>query len=87
MHPNGFVYSFDFHETRVSIANSELEDHGLSHVVKVQQRDVCVDGYGEDLNGIADAVFLDLPKPWEAIPHAVNCIKNSGAACLILFIR
>lgn len=30
------------------------------------------------MEDVADAVFLDLPKPWEALPHAVTAIKMSG---------
>ncbi|VVC95112.1 unnamed protein product, partial [Leptidea sinapis] len=33
-------------------------------------------GFGEELYGKADAVFLDLPSPWAGIPHAVNVIKD-----------
>lgn len=77
--PNGHVHSFDFHETRVSIAEIEFKNHGLS-VVSVRQRDVCQDGYGETMNSVADAIFLDLPLPWEAIPHARRAIKSTGIA-------
>jgi len=44
----------------------------------VRHRDVCEFGFNEELNGIADAVFLDLPAPWLAIPHAVKSLKQSG---------
>lgn len=76
------MYSFDFHETRVSIAEVEFRNHGLSPVVSVSQRDVCRDGYGESMMYVADAVFLDLPLPWEAIPHAVKAIKENGMCIL-----
>lgn len=42
----------------------------------VTHRDVCTQGLG--IEGEADAVFLDLPKPWEAIPHGVKAIKSGG---------
>lgn len=44
----------------------------------VQHRDVCSDGFTEELNGIADAVFLDLPAPYIAIEHVVKALKPSG---------
>lgn len=44
----------------------------------VQHRDVCSDGFTEELNGVADAVFLDLPAPYIAIDHVVKALKSSG---------
>lgn len=78
VHPKGIIYTFDFHEQRVCIAQEEFSTHGLSEWVVVKQRDVCQDGFGEDLNGIADAVFLDLPHPWLVVDHATDAIKHSG---------
>ena len=40
----------------------------MGDLVTVKQRDVCQNGF--DLENVADAVFLDLPHPWDAIPHA-----------------
>ena len=61
---------------RVEAAAKEFESHGVSHLVTARQRDVCRDGF--DLEGVADAVFLDLPHPWDAVPHAKKAIKASG---------
>ncbi len=44
--------------------------------VSTHHRDVCSNGFG--LDSEVDAVFLDLPKPWEAVPHAKNALKSSG---------
>lgn len=44
----------------------------------VQHRDVCSDGFTEELNGVADAVFLDLPSPFLAIESAVKAMKPEG---------
>lgn len=44
----------------------------------VQHRDVCSDGFTEQLNGVADAVFLDLPSPYLAIGHVVKALKVEG---------
>lgn len=74
--PNGFLHTFDFHEKRVEDARKEFEDHGLNKLVKVEHRDVCSDGFG--ITQEADAVFLDLPNPWVAIPHAVKALKHKG---------
>lgn len=44
--------------------------------VTVRQRDVCKDGFG--LENIADAVFLDLPNPADALPYAKTALKKTG---------
>ena len=64
----GHLHTFDFHEQRVTLARKEFERHKLGGLVTVKQRDVCQNGF--DLENVADAVFLDLPHPWDAIPHA-----------------
>lgn len=74
--PTGHLYTFDFHQQRVEIVTQEFSDHGLEEFVTAKQRDACKDGF--DLEDAADAVFLDLPNPWLAIPHAVKSLKKSG---------
>ncbi|XP_063242543.1 tRNA (adenine(58)-N(1))-methyltransferase catalytic subunit TRMT61A [Bacillus rossius redtenbacheri] len=76
--PDGHLYTFDFHAHRASVATAEFESHGVGRWVTVEQRDVCGDGFGPQLEGTADAVFLDLPHPWEAVPHAVSVMKECG---------
>lgn len=44
--------------------------------VTVTHRDVCQDGF--KLDHVADAVFLDLPKPWEVIKSAKQALKKEG---------
>jgi len=74
----GHLYTFDFHESRVEQAREEFKYHGLGDFVTVQHRDVCADGFTEELNGVADAVFLDLPAPYLAIDHVVKALKSDG---------
>nr|XP_031826130.1 tRNA (adenine(58)-N(1))-methyltransferase catalytic subunit TRMT61A isoform X1 [Nomia melanderi] len=76
--PHGHLYTFDFHEQRVNVANAEFERHGLKEYVTVNQKDVCIDGFGEELKYKVDAIFLDLPHPWLAIDHALCAFKKSG---------
>lgn len=45
---------------------------------QARHRDVLAEGFGDDLSGKADAVFLDLPSPWSGVPHAVTAIKSDG---------
>jgi len=74
--PTGHLHTFDFHEKRAAQACAEFKEHGFEDVVTVRHRDVCSEGF--DLEGVADAVFLDLPSPWEALPHAKRAMKKSG---------
>ena len=74
--PTGHLHTFEFHEQRTAQAKEEFKEHGLDHLVTIKQRDVCTNGF--DLEHIADAVFLDLPSPWEALPHAKRALKKTG---------
>lgn len=74
--PNGHLHTFDFHEKRVETAQEEFKSHKVDHLVTARHRDVCADGF--ELDNVADAVFLDLPHPWDAIPHAKRALKLTG---------
>lgn len=76
--PKGHLHTFDFHEERANQARDEFSQHGLAGFVTVYHRDVCENGFTEELNGKADAVFLDLPAPHVAVPHALKALKTSG---------
>lgn len=66
----GKVFSFEFHEQRYHKMKQELSDHGLDGLVQLTHRDVYSGGFLVDgKSPEADAVFLDLPAPWEALPH------------------
>ncbi|KAG0223158.1 tRNA (adenine-N(1)-)-methyltransferase catalytic subunit trm61 [Mortierella sp. GBA43] len=79
--PTGHLYTFEYHQDRVDAAVKEFEEHGLSEMVTLQCRDVCKDGFG--IEDKVDAVFLDLPAPWEAIASAKRAFKQnkSGKIC------
>ena len=81
--PHGHLHTFDFHQQRVELATEEFSKHGLSSNVTTRQRDVCRDGF--DLDGIADAVFLDLPHPWDAIAHAKKALNSTKGGRLCSF--
>jgi len=74
--PSGHLFTFDFHAERSEKARQEFSEHGISHLVTATHRDVCAEGFG--LTNKADAVFLDLPHPWEVIKHAKSAMKLSG---------
>jgi len=74
--PRGHLHTFDFHAERVEKARAEFAEHGLGDLVTASHRDVCRDGFG--LENKVDAVFLDLPHPWEVVKHAKTAMKKSG---------
>ncbi|CAH0731955.1 unnamed protein product, partial [Brenthis ino] len=76
--PHGHVYTFDFHDHRAKVAQEEFEAHGLADFVTARHRDVLADGFGDELNGKANAIFLDLPSPWSGVVHAVKALKDEG---------
>ncbi|KAF6748492.1 tRNA methyltransferase complex GCD14 subunit [Ephemerocybe angulata] len=82
----GRLFTFEFHEQRAMKAKAEFEKHGLSPgLVTLQHRNVCKDGFGEGIEDSIDAVFLDLPAPWEAIPHAKKVLRKDGVARICCF--
>eukprot|EP01120_Amphizonella_sp_Union-15-10_P009110 TRINITY_DN3387_c0_g1_i3.p1 TRINITY_DN3387_c0_g1~~TRINITY_DN3387_c0_g1_i3.p1 ORF type:complete len:296 (+),score=34.91 TRINITY_DN3387_c0_g1_i3:80-967(+) len=77
--PSGHLYTFEFHEQRANAANETFQKYNLSPLVTVACRDVCSLGFG--LDEIADAGFLDLPSPWNAINHVKRSLKPGGKLC------
>lgn len=79
--PTGHLYTFEYHEKRVETAKAEFEAHKLNDVVTIQHRDVIADGFGMD--NVADAVFLDLPAPWDAVAAAKKALRRDtiGRVC------
>nr|XP_021148076.1 tRNA (adenine(58)-N(1))-methyltransferase catalytic subunit TRMT61A isoform X3 [Columba livia] len=74
--PTGHLYTVEFHQQRAEKAREEFREHGVEHLVTVTNQDVCKNGFG--VSNIADAVFLDIPSPWEAIGHAKSALKAEG---------
>ena len=72
--PTGRLHTFEFHAERCAAAAKEFEEHGLADYVTAKHRDVCAAGF--ELSHEADAVFLDLPAPWECIGHAKQALKT-----------
>ncbi|KAG8953866.1 tRNA (adenine-N(1)-)-methyltransferase catalytic subunit trm61 [Tulasnella sp. 424] len=80
---SGRLHSFEFHETRCQAAQEEFAQHGMSEYVTVSHRNVCKEGFG--LENAVDAVFLDLPAPWEAIPAAKQSLKKTQSTRICCF--
>nr|POF02996.1 trna (adenine(58)-n(1))-methyltransferase catalytic subunit trm61 [Quercus suber] len=75
----GRVCSYEYHEHRVATLRNELADHGLGDTVILTHRDVCNDGFvlADSTLPRADAIFLDLPAPWQALQHLRRDRANS----------
>ena len=78
--PTGHLYTVEFHQQRAEKAIEEFREHEVDHLVTVKNQDVCKNGFG--VTNVADAVFLDIPSPWEAIGHAKLALKYEGR-CLV----
>lgn len=72
----GRVYSYEFHLERFKRITAEMQEHGLDSIVQTTHRDVYGDGFALSVNNDgkrtsprASAIFLDLPAPWQALPH------------------
>ncbi|KAK5107961.1 hypothetical protein LTR62_000506 [Meristemomyces frigidus] len=69
----GKVYSYEYHEPRVEILQQEITSHGLDGIVHLTHRDVCNEGFllisPDTPSPNAQAIFLDLPAPWQALRH------------------
>jgi tRNA (adenine57-N1/adenine58-N1)-methyltransferase len=84
--PHGLLHTFEFNGHRAETARKEFQNNGVSHLVEVHHKDVCgrvgdtaQHPGGFDLPGqTVDAVFLDLPEPWLAVPHAAYILKANG---------
>lgn len=91
---SGRLFTYEFHEPRFLEAKKELEQHGLLlNNCIITHRDVCNDGFEiaelpakfEKAGGLTcDAVFLDLPSPWTAIPNLQSVVSSDtrvGICC------
>ncbi|ORX36456.1 tRNA methyltransferase complex GCD14 subunit-domain-containing protein [Kockovaella imperatae] len=79
---SGSCYSYEYHLQRYEKAKEEFISHHLDNV-HLSHRNVCKDGFG-DVEDV-DAVFLDLPAPWDAIPHARKVLNPNTLAKICCF--
>lgn len=81
--PHGMLHTFEFNQHRAEAARQEFAKNRVDHLVTVHHKDVCgkrEDGTGgfDQPQASVDAISLDLPEPWLAIPHAAYCLKPNG---------
>lgn len=81
--PHGRIFTFDFHEQRGLKAVDDFKQLGIKHLVNVHAGvDVLKQGFINVNDGIADAVFLDLPMPYEMGPEISRVLRPDGRVCL-----
>ncbi|KAH9480720.1 tRNA (adenine(58)-N(1))-methyltransferase catalytic subunit TRM61 [Psilocybe cubensis] len=79
----GHLYSYEFHEARYIKAKEEFARHGLESTITLTHRNVCKDGF--TVVDAVDAVFLDLPAPWDAVEHAKKALRKDTLARICCF--
>ncbi len=72
--PAGAVSSYDLRLEAIETARRNVEEAGLGPIVAFRQGDVRTGIADTDL----DAVFLDLPDPWSAVPAAWDALRPCG---------
>jgi tRNA (adenine57-N1/adenine58-N1)-methyltransferase catalytic subunit len=82
--PSGKVYTFEFNEKRHELNTADFTSHRMDDIVVAQHRDVCALGFS-GVDQEADAAFLDLPSPWEAIPHLPSAFTRKRVARVCCF--
>jgi len=81
LRPGGKLHTFEYHEERQRQAAADFERYGFQDVIISEHGDVCSCGFVGVPDAIADGIFLDLPAPWQAIPHADRCLIDGGKVC------
>lgn len=71
--PDGMVFSYERREEFIANARNNIERAGYIKNVKFYCRDVPQEGFAEKN---IDAVFVDVPEPWEIIPKAAEALKG-----------
>lgn len=72
--PNGCVYSYEVRSEMQELARSNLERIGYCESVVFKLRDISA---GFDERDV-DALFLDLPNPWDYLAQAHTALANGG---------
>ena len=82
--PKGSLFTFEFNQNRKEKAEEDFIKTGLSQIITATHRDVLQNGFllqDKVKEESVDAVFLDLPRPEEAVKHAYQVLKHKGKLC------
>jgi tRNA (adenine57-N1/adenine58-N1)-methyltransferase len=72
--PEGRLYSYEIRPDILRLAQKNLESLGLAGAVDLTLRDIA-EGFDET---DADALFLDVRRPWAYLPQVVEALKDGG---------
>lgn len=75
--PDGKIISYEKRKDFAEIAERNIENAELGEYVEIKIGDVTEKIDEKD----ADAVILDIPNPWDAVPNAYNALKICGHFC------
>ena len=71
--PTGTVYSYDRRDDFIENAKRNLTHVGYASNVEFTCADVAREGFSQ--TGV-DAVFIDVPEPWDIVPKAYEALKG-----------
>ncbi|UCF70296.1 MAG: tRNA (adenine-N1)-methyltransferase [candidate division WOR-3 bacterium] len=71
--PDGIVYSYERREDFIQNARKNLERVGHAQNVEFICADVVKTGFAQRE---VDAIFIDVPEPWDIVPKAVEALKG-----------
>ncbi|PWN93831.1 GCD14-domain-containing protein [Acaromyces ingoldii] len=69
--------------TTTTTTTTTAHPHSRGKTVSLRHRNVIKDGFG--LEDCADAVFLDVPAPWDAVRHAAKALRRDVACRICCF--
>jgi tRNA (adenine57-N1/adenine58-N1)-methyltransferase len=72
--PKGKVHTYEIREQHADIAGKNMKQAGLDKVIKIHLKDI---RDGIDQKDV-DIVNLDMPDPWDVVPHAYKALKPGG---------
>jgi len=79
--PHGKLYTYEFNGMRAETAKKEFAKNRVGHLVEVTHKDVCGKhgpGGFDRPQASVDAIVLDLPEPWVAVPHCAHILKPNA---------
>ncbi|MEA3198755.1 MAG: tRNA (adenine57-N1/adenine58-N1)-methyltransferase catalytic subunit [Thermoplasmata archaeon] len=75
--PTGRVFTYEIRPDFIQWAQRNLDESGLSAFVEIKEGDITKAIAERDV----DAVILDLPNPWDAVPVAKAALRGDGHLC------
>src|SRR5581483_11833612 len=75
--PTGRVFTYEIRPDFIDWARRNLEESGLAPLVEVKEGDITKGVQERDV----DAVVLDVPNPWDAVPAAREALRGDGHFC------